>query len=503
MKLSQLLAPDECLTPLPYDPDILFITCRIEEIAPGCLFICTKGKKADSHLMLPYILSHGASAVLVEQDLPVPEGENRVLRVSSTRRAMAYAFSAFSHHPTRSLTVFGITGTNGKTSTACFLEACLRQGGYRTALVGTLGCYIDGVPYTAPTEEENKRLTTMTTPDPDTLYPLMREMVKRGVTHVVMEVSSHALALEKVSPILFDFAVFTNLSPEHLDFHADMDAYRRAKEKLFVSCRHAVLNTDDPFGLELSTRLSCPVTTCGVVHEADATATQMTPADGDGLSYFYRYGEKTNILTVHTPGLYQMSNSLLAVMAAHLAGVSVADAQKALDRVRGIPGRLEKVSLPEDEVRVYIDYAHTEEALKNLLLTARKFVRGEEKILLVFGCGGDRDRTKRAPMGRCAMRYADRTVITTDNPRTESPMAIINDILEGYSSAEGRTVITDRTKAIGFAIANANAGDVVLVAGKGHEGYEVRGREILPFDERKIIKEGLNARKATQTIGKR
>ncbi len=501
MKLSQLLEIENCISYIPftYDPDILCIAYRVEDVVPGCLFICTKGGRTNTHQMVSYIASHGATAILIEETVDCAAPHAVIVKVHSTRRALAFAYSAFSYHPERQLKIFGITGTNGKTSTAVFLEAIFRKAGFPTARIGTLGCYINGKIYSPPDIEARKRLTTMTTPDPDVLYPFLRELVNREVTHVVMEVSSHALALEKVSPILFESAAFTNISPEHLDFHPSFEAYAEEKEKLFTQTRSAVINVDDKFGFELFEKISCPKLSCGILWNADVRATEIECLPLGGSRFLFDTDDAKDILETSCIGTYQIYNALLAAAIAKQAGVRGKDIREGIQAIKAIDGRLELVSAKDDAVRVYIDFAHTEEALRNLLKTARSFVSGKEKLILVFGCGGDRDKSKRAPMGACAAALADFTFITSDNVRNESPTTIISDILKGYIRADSRKIVVDREKAIHQAIEMAKDGDVVLVAGKGHEQYEIRGNQLFPFDERKIIKEALFARKIVHT----
>jgi UDP-N-acetylmuramoyl-L-alanyl-D-glutamate--2,6-diaminopimelate ligase len=506
MKLNTLLKDGEyralCVhqNQEPANIEITRIVHDIRDITEGCLFICLRGSRTDSHLMLPYIKSRGAAAALVEEnaDFEMPL-DFPCFEVPSTRRALAFAWSRSCGNPQEKLCMIGVTGTNGKTSTATMIEAALRAGGYRTALIGTVACIIDGQPFQAKDEDIAKRLTTMTTPDPDTLYPFLREAAEAGVTHVVMEVSSHALALQKVAPICFGEALFTNLSPEHLDFHSDMESYGKAKELLFKQCRHAIVNCDDPFGEALSRRLLCPHLSCGTAREWDVTADHIENLGCDGIQYSYRQGAIASHLHMQIPGAFTVYNSMLAAACAIRLGVPPTVAFHALESLKNVKGRMEIVSDEQDDISVYIDFAHTEAALRNLLKTAREFVKGNARLILVFGCGGDRDPTKRAPMGACAAELADFSIITSDNSRGEEPTSIISDILKGHSVPEKRKVIVDRTRAITFAIQNACPGDIILLAGKGHEEYEIKKGKILPFDERKIALDALKHRKEGHT----
>lgn len=504
MKLSELLSPGEysplTACPLPEEVAVGEIVSDTRSLTPGCLFVCLAGTRFDTHQCLSEVAAAGAAVALVEEnaEYEIPAGLI-CLEVASTRKALALVWSRFCGEPQKKMRMIGVTGTNGKTSVATMLDTVLRAAGCRTALLGTIGCVIDGEPYSGESENAAKRLTTMTTPDPDILYPLLKSAAERGVTHVIMEVSSHALALGKVSPILFDEAVFTNLSPEHLDFHHDMESYGQAKEILFDQCRHATLNCDDAFGASLAGKLLCPHDDCGCVWVGNVTVSCVEDLAAEGVRYFYRNGRITHLLHMRFPGMFTVYNSMLAATAAISLGIPPTVAFTALENMKSIPGRMECISDTEDDIRVYIDFAHTETALRNLLKTARRLLSGTGRLVLVFGCGGDRDKTKRAPMGKCAAELADFTIVTSDNSRTEETQSIIDDILLGHTKAGARVVIPDRQRAIEYAIANAGIGDVILLAGKGHEQYEIKGERILPFDERKIALEALNTRKAGHT----
>lgn len=503
MRLSQLVEKDNLIIEnQPFDDkEILCVCYRIEDVVPGCLFICLKRSRTNTHEMIPYILAHGAVAIMVEEEIALSADSTcTVIPVRSSRRALAYAFSAFSYHPARKLKIYGITGTNGKTSASVFLDAIFRAAGYKTALIGTLGCYINGKAYKATNPEAQNRLTTMTTPDPDILYPFLRELVDHQVTHVTMEVSSHALALDKVAPICFEGAGFTNLSAEHQDFHQTMEAYKAAKRKLFGLAKCAAINTDDQTGASLAKEVSCPVLTCGIIWNAEIMASELEPMENGAYRFMISDGNAKDFITLKCAGQYQIYNALIAATIAKQAGITGKVIRDGIESVSEIPGRLELISTLQDDIRVYIDFAHTEYSLRNLLLSVRKLLHGEARLILVFGCGGDRDKSKRAPMGACAEALADFSIITSDNARTESPSTIISDILCGYTSADSWKVIADRQKAIEYAIQIARAGDWVLIVGKGHESYEIRGTQLFPFDERKIILDAIKQRNHADTI---
>ncbi len=499
MKISELIESKytDQLSSYP-DIEINEIVTDTRKIRDGCLFICLEGSKYDTHNDIDDILSQGAAAVITEKAFSNIDKATPLIHVPSTRRALAYAYSALCGHPAKKLTIVGITGTNGKTSTASFLYRIFIKNGYRTACIGTLGCQIDDTPYLPSESDVLPRLTTMTTPDPDILFPLLAHMVTVGVTHVVMEVSSHALAMEKIFPIRFACGIFTNLTHEHLDYHKDMASYCSAKKKLFSRSDSAVFNIDDACGKTLFENCICPKISCGILEKASVYATDILGLHKqNGISYTLVYHKDKLPISLSCPGSFQVYNSMLAATCALAMGVGASVVQSAIQDVNMIPGRLELVSSPSDDITVYIDYAHTESALQNLLVeTAKQAQRRGGKLWVVFGCGGDRDKSKRAPMGACAMTYADHSVITTDNARNENPLNIIADILQGHTNSQTRVVIPDRREAIRHAILRAKKNDYIVIAGKGHESYEIIRDTLFPFDERKIIYDAIKERKS-------
>lgn len=499
MQLQELLAE------IPYEATADISALKITNIAhifaditPGSLFICLRGIHNDSHALLPTLKSAGAVAAIVEAGAytSLPEDLPCII-VPDTRYALARLWSNFCGTPQASLRMIGITGTNGKTSTAYLLYRIFRSCGRRVALLSTVVAYLDGEVY-HPQRDTGDRMTTMTTPDPDLLYPFLAAAKARGIDTVIMEVSSHALALQKVVPIHFEEALFTNLASEHLDYHETMEAYGAEKEKLFSMASHAIINVDDAFGATLAGRVPCPVLTCAIESAADArAATVDIPADENSPQnvFLYTMGDIRYLVKLRLPGIFAIKNALLALTAAVQLGISPCAAFRAVEAVSGIPGRFEQISGADDDIRVLIDYAHTETALRALLTAAHDLTPPPNHVILVFGCGGNRDREKRAPMGRAAMELADYTFITSDNARNEEPTAIIKEILQGHTDPERRRVIVERKRAISTAIALAAPGDVVLLAGKGHEKYEVVKGQIRPFDESTIAIEALAKRR--------
>lgn len=497
IQLSDLLYPGEYTSPM--DAAALSV-CGIcydtAKLTPGCVFVCLRGTRCDTHSLLPAVAAAGAAAAVVEDGAAysAPDGFP-VFSVASTRRMLAFMYDRFCGCPAAEMHLVAVTGTNGKTSTAAMLWAILRQAGYRAALIGTVACRAEENDYAPSAENEPRR--TMTTPDPDILYPMLADMRRDGTDYVVMEASSHALALDKLAPLHFDIGIFTNLSPEHLDFHGTMENYLAAKARLFSLCDCGIVNADSEYAEPLLRNARCEVLRCGVVREEDYRAEEIVSRGARGIGYIYKTPLLRMAVSLPIPGSFTVCNSLLALTAALKLGVSPMEAKEALSEIGGVPGRLEALPLDPTQAHfsVFIDYAHTEAALRNLLVTVCNFRRSGERIVLLFGCGGDRDRGKRAPMGRVAEEYADFIIVTSDNSRTEEPTKIIHDILTGMQDRKKRRVIVNRRKAIEYAIRTAQDGDIILLVGKGHERYELVNGERRPFDEKEIVRQALLRRR--------
>ncbi|MBO5051271.1 MAG: UDP-N-acetylmuramoyl-L-alanyl-D-glutamate--2,6-diaminopimelate ligase [Clostridia bacterium] len=491
MELSALLFQDEYTSLYrARDIEITSICQRGDQITPGCLFICIQGTRYDSHILLRAAQAGGAAAALIEEGVrcEVPEGFP-VFSVPSTRRAMALAYNRLHHSPASGMHLIAVTGTNGKTSTATMIYTILCAHGLRAAVIGTVACRSETKNYGKRGSEKKH---AMTTPDPDVLYPMLAEMRRDGIEYVVMETSSHALALEKLAPLHFDVALFTNLSPEHLDFHGTMKNYLAAKARLFSQCDCGILNFDSEYAEELARAATCRVLRCGAVYHEQYNAEEIRMLGAAGVAYTYATPRVRMGVSLPIPGAFTVYNSLLALTCALQLGIPPLTAKEALQRMSGVPGRLERLPLPEGHpFSVFIDYAHTEAALRNLLTTVRQFRRGGERIVLVFGCGGDRDAGKRAPMGKTAEELADFIIITSDNSRTEEPTKIIHDILRGMHRPEKRRVIVNRRRAIHYAIHTAKENDIILLVGKGHEDYEFTESGEQPFHEKSIVWEAL------------
>lgn len=496
MKLSSLLHEGEYSSPHdPSDIEITRVCCTTEQVSEGCLFVCIRGTRYDSHLLLQRVAAQGAAAALIEDgaEYTAPEGFP-VFSVANTRRSLAFACDRFCGHPTQGMHLIAVTGTNGKTSTAAMIYRMLLAAKKSVACIGTVACKSEQKSYDRDPASESR--TTMTTPDPDILYPMLKSMKEDGIEYVVMEASSHALALDKLAPLRFDVGIFTNLSPEHLDFHGTMENYLAAKARLFSLSDCGILNLDSEYGEEIAKKAACRVLRCGAVYHEEYNAEEIRSHGARGSSYVFSSPSLRLPVSVPIPGSFSVYNSLLALTCAIHLGVPASVAARALCEMEGIPGRLERLSLPDAPFSVFIDYAHTEAALKNLLSTVSHFRRGGERIVLLFGCGGDRDKSKRAPIGRVAEEYADYIILTSDNSRTEEPIRIIHDVLQGMRSRSKRTVIVNRRRAIEHAIINARENDIILLVGKGHETYELAAGERRPFDEKEIVQTAYKKRQA-------
>ena len=446
----------------------------VREAGRGALFFCVPGRSADGHDFAGQAVAAGAVALVVERWLAqdVPQ-----IRVSSVRRAMGPMSAAVFGEPAKSLTLVGVTGTNGKTTIVHLLEAAFRAAGRRSGAIGTVGARIG----------DEREPLARTTPEAPDLHRLLARMRDGRVEAVAMEVSSHALAQDRVGGVRFDVAVFTNLSQDHLDFHPSMEAYFGAKASLFAPGRtaHAVVNVDDPWGRRL-TDAGVPTTTYAVASEADVVATDVL-VDAGGSTF------RVSGREVRTPlrGAFNVSNCVAAIAATEVLGIDPDAAVRGVAAVREVPGRMEPVEAGQDFL-VVVDYAHTPDSIRNVLAAARPLTTG--RVIVVFGCGGDRDRAKRSAMGMAATEGADLTVVTSDNPRSEDPSAIIAEIEPGAAAGRGRYVVErDRRAAIRLALAEARGGDVVVVAGKGHETVQELAGRTVPFDDRVVVREELEA----------
>jgi len=447
----------------------------------GDLFVAAGGSRCDGLDFVQDALAQGATAVLCDRRVELPEHVGSI-RVKDIARARAIVAERFFGSPSQRLDVVGITGTNGKTTTAFLLRSMLAMDGRDNGLVGTLGAWLGS---------EHEPLAN-TTPDAIELQRLLARMVDENLGTAVMEVSSHALCQHRVDGVAFDVGVFTNLTPDHLDYHGTMEAYGAAKAKLFEELPEeatAVLNASDPASrvLRLSTRAR--VLHYSIDDPADVRAS-ITRLDAEGSAFHLSAPEFGLDEHVHCRlvGRHNVMNALAASTAALALGLPPAAVTTGLGSLPAVPGRLEPMECGQD-FRVFVDYAHTPDALEQVLELLRPLTRG--RLHVVFGCGGDRDRSKRPAMGAAVAERADLLYVTSDNPRTEEPQAILDEILKGIPAARGADVLqdTDRRAAIGAALAAARGGDIVLIAGKGHETTQTMGEQVLPFDDREVARE--------------
>lgn len=447
------------------------LTYDSREVKNGDLFFCLKGSQTDGHLFAEEAVSKGACGVVSSRYLP--EVKNFQAVVDDTRRALARVAACFYHYPSQKLEVVGVTGTNGKTTTTYLLDSIFRTAGVRSGLIGTVELRID----------DEKEKLTHTTPESLDLQRILFRMVNSSVQKVAMEVSSHAIDQKRVEGISFKVLVFTNLSRDHLDYHKSFDEYQKVKKSLFESnpLVPKIVNVDDVLGVKIAS--SCKeVITYGVDQKADirASALSLSP---DKTQFILHLKEQAVPVTLKLKGKFNVHNSLAAAGAAMVLGFNLKEVKEGLEALENVPGRMEFISHSQDFF-VVIDYAHTPDGLEKVLINSRQISDG--KLILVFGCGGDRDKGKRPLMGKIAANLSDFTIITSDNPRSEIPEEIINQIEEGFLTVrrDGYLKITDRRKAIFKAIDVASPGDLVLIAGKGHEDYQIFRDGTVYFSDR-------------------
>ena len=480
MKLQELLAGIPVLdAAADLETEITGVSYDSRRTKPGDLFVAMTGFATDGHQYIGKALENGAAAVLCQQ---TPETDCPYIQTEDSRRALAVVGANWFHHPASGMTMIAVTGTNGKTTTTYLLKAILEQTlGAKVGLIGTNQNMIGQE--VIPTER--------TTPESFEVQHLFRQMADAGCTHVVMEVSSHALALDRVYGVRYQVGIFTNLTQDHLDFHKTMEAYCDAKAILFRNCGTGVVNADDPWTPRLLRNASCKVLTYAEHAPADLRAEGIV-LGADHIAFDAVTETERVPVRVNIPGGFMVYNTLDVLGAALALGIPLKDSARVLAAVPHVKGRVEVVPTPGRDYTVLIDYAHSPDGLKNVLSSVQGFAKG--RTIALFGCGGDRDRTKRPKMGKTAAEHADFLVITTDNPRTEKPGAIIEDILPGLEgSVTPYTVIEDRVEAIHWAMDHAEAGDVIVLCGKGHETYQEINHVKHHMDEREIVADYLKA----------
>ncbi len=478
--------------------EIKTISSDSRSAVENSLFVCIRGRNHDGHSYAGVATAKGAVAILAENELSdLPSGVT-VIYTHDTAAALARLWDAWYSHPTRDMKLVAVTGTNGKTTVSFMLDAIFSAAFHKCGIIGTVCCR---------TPKRFLQANTMTTPDPDTLYRVLAEMREDGAEYVFIEASSHALALGRLAPLNFEAAVFTNLTAEHLDFHGNMENYFLAKASLLEKCKTAFINSDDSYAERYRSYAMATGSHSRLVffsaqgkRGADYTAEGIRLPGADGIAYTLCAKNIVREIRLPMAGRFNVDNTLAALAVALEFEISGRIAAEALSGFGGAPGRLKRLRTPSGyAASIYIDYAHTPDALERILETARGLTAKDGRIILVFGCGGDRDRLKRPLMGEIASRSADLCIVTSDNSRSELPENIIGEILAGFDPKTAHAVIPARREAIRYAIEQARGGDVVLLCGKGHEKYEIGPFGRRDFDEAGIAEETLKRLVEMQT----
>ncbi len=474
------------------DIEIKGITSDSRRVKQGFIFVAVKGGDFDGHSFVREALLRGAAAVIIQDTGPrIPEtAERAFIKVADSRQALARLAAQFYGQPSLGLKVIGITGTNGKTTVSYLIEAILKSAGFTPAVIGTINYRYKGKIFNA----------VNTTPDPEELQALLAQMREEGVDYVIIEVSSHALDQARVESVRFLSAIFTNFSVDHLDYHRDLNSYFNAKGKLFAGLlkdNFAILNIDDSRAYELIKLTQAHVVKYGLSSFADIFAEDLNYSF-QGTEFFLRLGSEMNKnltlncdrikLSTALIGKHNIYNILAAVAFGLTQGIDLKIIRQAIREFPGVPGRLERIPV-ESDFSVFVDYAHTQDALKNVITSLRPLCKG--RLYVVFGCGGNRDKAKRPMMGRVVSELADLAIITTDNPRNEQPQEIINEIITGINKQNFK-VILDRQAAIKETLSQAGKDDIILVAGKGHENYQIFKNKRTHFDDREVVRECLS-----------
>jgi len=458
------------------DKEIRGVTYDSRKALPGYLFVCIDGFTTDGHKYAQQAVDNGACTLVVEKDIHVIGEDVTIIRVKNSREALALISANWFGNPSRSMTLVGVTGTKGKTTTTYMIRSILEEAGKTVGLIGTVANCIG----------REKIPARRTTPESYDLQEMFERMKEKGADTVVMEVSSQGLKLHRVTGCDFDIGVFTNFSKDHIGGfeHPDMEDYFVSKLRLFTMCQKGIVNVDAAYSERVLDGATCDILTFGIEKAADVRAENITThsssVEFDAVTPWFR-----ERISVSVPGFFSVYNALGAIAVCGLLGIPFEAIRDGLKKVQ-VPGRAEVVPTPGKDYTVMIDYAHTPDSLENILSTVKEFARG--RLISVFGCGGDRDRTKRPLMGEISGRIADFTIITSDNPRTEEPAQIVRDIEEGIRKTNGEyVVIEDRTEAIRYAMKNARSGDVIVLSGKGHETYQIFKDKTIHYDEREIV----------------
>ncbi len=476
MKLNELLKDTGISTGfIKEDTEIVSITCDSRRVEPGCLFVCIVGTAVDGHVYAEAAQASGAAAVVVQRDL----GLHTQLLAENTRMAWAQICANWFGHPASRLKMIGVTGTNGKTTTTTLIKSMLEHQGHKVGLIGTIHNLIG----------DRVLPARHTTPDPYDLQSLLALMVVEGCAYCVMEVSSHALDQRRVAGCEYELGVFTNLTQDHLDYHGTMENYMLAKKELFSMCRTGIVNLDDAWAEAMAEGVPCPLLTYSAKNDAADYVARNIRHRADGVDFELVGVGQIGRVNMKIPGQFSVYNGLCAATVCLALGMPFDQVVEALSAAEGVKGRAEVVPTGRD-FTVVIDYAHTPDGLDNICRTLKACCSG--RLVTLFGCGGDRDKTKRPLMGAVAAELSDYLVVTSDNPRSEDPAAIIEDILVGLQDKNTPyTVVENRIEAIRWAIAHAQPGDTILLAGKGHETYQILNTGTIHLDEREVVAEAL------------
>lgn len=459
------------------DREITAITCDSRRVEPGCLFVCIDGTAVDGHRFAAAAEADGAAAVVVQRDM----GLRAQLLTDNSRRAWAEICANWFGRPSERLHLIGVTGTNGKTTTTTLIKSMLEHAGHKVGLIGTIQNMVG----------DRVLPARHTTPDSYDLQSMLALMVVEGCDYCVMEISSHALDQQRVAGCFCDIGIFTNLTQDHLDYHKTMENYLAAKKRLFSMCRTGIVNLDDAAAPEMMREVPCELVTYSATSDRADYVARNIRHRADGVDFELVGIGQIGRVRMRIPGQFSVYNGLAAATACLTAGMDFQTVVEALSAAEGVKGRAEVVPTGRD-FTVVIDYAHTPDGIENICRTLKECCKG--RLVTLFGCGGDRDKTKRPKMGAIAAALSDYLVITSDNPRSEAPKAIIRDILAGLEGTKTPyTVIENRVEAIRWAIAHAQPGDTLLLAGKGHETYQILADGVIHLDEREVVAEALAA----------
>lgn len=474
MKLYKLIE-NIAETNLP-DMEISSVTDNTKKVQKDSIFVCVKGGSFDGHDAAKEMLEKGAAVVITERDLGL--GDKQII-TDNSRKFYGKLCAAWFDHPEKKIKIIGVTGTNGKTTITNVIKNILMSYGIKTGLIGTIRNEIGNEPVH----------TDNTTPMAFDYMQLLDKMVKADCKYAVMEVSSFGLVQNRIGPTHFNIGVFTNLTQDHLDYHKTMENYYQAKKMMFDECDFALVNIDDDYGKRLLSEICCPKASYGSSQEADYYS-DAAKIKADGTSFWYCFDGKSKLVNMKMTGMFNVSNVTAAITVCMKAGIPLEHILEIIADYNGVKGRCEIIPTGRD-FTVICDYAHTPDAIENILQSVKQYTKG--RLICLFGCGGNRDAKKRPLMAKAAAKYADRLIITSDNPRDEIPEAIIDDILAGLKDSRiPFDVVVDRTEAIYHSLKIARKGDIIVLAGKGHEDYQVLpGNEHIHFDEREIVSEGL------------